>query len=360
VLILEANAGDRGTATIRNLDLGTSSVYRLPQESDALSRDLKAAGIWHIHFHHIMGGARWAALPAELGVAYDVTVHDYSFFCPRIDLIDERRQYCGEPEVAACKRCIALNQPHPQLADAFRAGGSLSAWLGLHGNLLAGARRVFAPSRDTAARLQRHMPGVDCSVAPHPETARTVTIRRPTSTAAALVAAIGAIGPNKGYDLLLACARDALKQNLPLQFTLFGYAADEAPLRQLGNVRVIGEYERADLPLLVAKNPCDVALFLSIWPETYCYALTDAYRAGLYPMALRFGAFVERIEDTGVGTLLPLASTPAQINVAILSEVARANEWPQSVRIGTDVDDLMRDYYRLRPKHQLKQSARRS
>ena len=57
-LILEANADDRGVATIRNLALGTKSVYALPGEREALIADLRAAGVWHIHFHQIMGASR--------------------------------------------------------------------------------------------------------------------------------------------------------------------------------------------------------------------------------------------------------------------------------------------------------------
>jgi GT2 family glycosyltransferase/glycosyltransferase involved in cell wall biosynthesis len=346
-LILEANSDRTGTATLRNLTLGTASVYALPGEAAALVADLRSCGVWHVHFHQIMGGAEWAALPGRLGCGYDVTIHDYSSFCPRIDLIDERNRYCGEPETAVCERCIALNGPHPQLAEPFRAAGGITGWLRLHGGLLRGARRVFVPAGDVAARMERHIPGVAYRVRPHPEAPRKVAIRRPASRSAARVAVIGAIGANKGYDLLLACARDALKQGLPLQFYLFGHTVDDAPLRALGNVRLLGEYARADLPRLFAENPCDVALFLSIWPETFCYALTDAYAAGLYPVALEFGALAERIGDSKVGTLLPLDSTPAQINAAILGEVERADRWPEIAGIGEDSLDLLADYYEL-------------
>jgi GT2 family glycosyltransferase len=348
VLILEANNDNRGMVTIRNIAIGTKSVYALAKDAEALLADLRDCGIWHVHLHQIMGGERWAKLAEELGCAYDVTVHDYSYFCPRIDLIDERRQYCGEPAVEVCERCIALNRPHPQLQDAYRDRGGLSEWLQLHGALLSGARRVFAPSHDVAARMKRHMPGTEYTVRYHPEPARSVTIRRPASVEVARVAVIGAIGPNKGYDLLLGCARDALKQGLLIEFNLFGYSEDERPLRQLANVRLLGEYAREDLPRLIAENPCDVALFLSIWPETYCYALSDAYALGLYPIALGFGALGERIAASGVGALLPAASTPAAINAAILAELAHADTWPEAVAVGEENDDVLADYYGLR------------
>lgn len=348
-LILEANADDRGVASVRNLALGTRSVYRLPAERDELIADLRAAGVWHVHFHQIMGAARWANLPAQLDCAYDVTLHDYSSFCPRIDLIDEDGRYCGEPAVDTCERCIALSQPHADLRGAFRdRGGNMAAWIGLHHRLLSGARRVFTPSRDTAARMERHIPGIAYEPRYHLEAPRRVAIRRPVSTATARVAVIGALGINKGSELLLACARDALKQGLPIQYRLFGFAADEASLRRLSNVQMTGEYKRQDLPRLLAESPCDVALFLGIWPETYCYALSDAYEMGLYPIALGFGAVGERIAASKVGTLLERQASPGEINAAILAETARSQEWPPMVEFGEECEDLLADYYRLR------------
>ncbi|HWB49789.1 MAG TPA: glycosyltransferase [Stellaceae bacterium] len=349
-LILEANADNRGFATVRNLTLGTKSVYALPADGDALVADLRGCGVWHIHFHQVMGGARWAALPAQLGCAYDVTAHDYSFFCPRIDLIDEAGRYCGEPAVEVCERCVSLNLPHPDLRGPYRdRGGTMAAWLGLHRRLLAGARRIFTPSADTAARMERHLPGIAYTARRHPEPVRRVAIRRPASAALARIAVIGAIGTNKGSELLVACAREALKQGLPIQFRLFGYAADDAALRRLANVHVSGEYRRADLPRLLAEHPCDAALFLGIWPETYCYALSDAYSVGLFPIALDFGAVGERIAASRVGALLPAGSTPAEINAAIIAAIARFPDWPESIEIGEESEDILADYYELRP-----------
>ena len=349
-LILEANADDRGVATVRNLALGTKSVYALPGDRDALAADLRAAGVWHVHFHQIMGSARWVQLPVQLGCAYDVTIHDYSVFCPRIDLIDEDGRYCGEPAVEVCERCVALNLPHPDLRGAFRArGGTMAGWIGLHQRLLDGARRVFTPSRDAAERMARHIPQIAYQPRHHPEPRRRVAIRQPASTATARVAVIGALGINKGSELLLACARDALKRGLPIQYRLLGFAADNEKLRRLANVQVTGEYKRNDLARLLAENPCDLALFLGIWPETYCYALSDAYEMGLYPIALGFGALAERITASKVGTLLPQGASPAEINGAILAEIARAGEWPATVETGEDCEDLLTQYYKLSP-----------
>lgn len=347
VLVLEANSDAEGRVWLRNHRLGTASVYALPGEFDALVTDLRHCGVWHIHFHQIMGGAGWASLPQRLGCHYDVTVHDYSPFCPRVDLIDENRRYCGEPPASVCERCIALNLPAPEWQRSYRSLGGLGEWLQFHAGFLSGARRVFVPSLDAKERIARRFPNARYEVKPHPEATQVVTIRRPDPGTTARVAVIGAIGANKGYDLLLGCAQDALKRELPLEFRLFGYTADDTPFRRLANVRMTGEYAHAALPRLLQEHPCDIALFLSIWPETYCYALSDAYGAGLYPVALAFGALRERIEATGVGSLISPASTPAEINTAILREVERAGQWPGTIAFGSSFEDLLGDYYDL-------------
>ena len=37
---------------------------------------------------------------------YDVYVHDYAWFCPRITLTAEGDRYCGEPGGAPCAACV--------------------------------------------------------------------------------------------------------------------------------------------------------------------------------------------------------------------------------------------------------------
>ena len=168
VLILEANADDRGAATIRNLTLGTNSVYALPGETDALIRDLRAAGIWHIHFHQIMGGERWTALPGQIGCPYDVTIHDYSFYCPRIDLIDESRQYCGEPALAGVRALHRAQSAAPAAAGRIPRTRRDDGVAASAPRLADRARQVFVPSRDVAMRMERHVPGVKIRGAPTP------------------------------------------------------------------------------------------------------------------------------------------------------------------------------------------------
>ena len=57
----------------------------------------------------------------------------------------------------------------------------------------------------------------------------------------------------------------------------------------------------------------------SIFPETWCLSLAEAWRAGLRVVAFDIGAQAERIRRTGRGILLPLGLPARAINNALLA-----------------------------------------
>jgi glycosyltransferase involved in cell wall biosynthesis len=128
------------------------------------------------------------------------------------------------------------------------------------------------------------------------------------------VALIGAINVPKGYRVLLECARDALARNLPLEFVVIGYTEDDQALIKTGKVFVTGKYEEDELAEIVARERPSIAFFPGVWPETWCYALTHAMKAGLYSVAFDIGAIAERIVTAKSGTLLPPDTSPSKLN----------------------------------------------
>jgi len=60
-------------------------VFRLPDEWSALQALLAADGARWVELHHTLGhDAEITGLPARLGLPYDVFVHDFHLWCPRI------------------------------------------------------------------------------------------------------------------------------------------------------------------------------------------------------------------------------------------------------------------------------------
>jgi len=331
--------------------------YQGDNAFEEVLRDLKQLGIWHAHFHHVLHlpHAIWT-VPEHLGVEYDVTLHDYYTVCPSINMIDESKHYCGESQldVAACDRCLRINplnesQPGlglPQQLDAL--GGTMTAWRNFYGANLRAARQVFAPSQATATLVCTHYPLKNIRVQAHPEDSVVCTVPRYQTEASYRIAIIGAIGEHKGYSLLLNCAKAALKQGLPLEFIVFGYTLDDQRLERLANVHVAGVYTQDELPQKLATWPCQVAAFLSVWPETFSYTLSEAWQAGLYPVAFDLGALAERIRHSGYGRVLPLTLDAQIINAALMASVTLVNAMtPSELHFGHEYADILNDYYQL-------------
>ena len=301
----------------------SGACFPLPRARAALLRRLRAANPRTVSLHHLLGHPPTVAgLIAALGVPYDVHIHDFAWCCPRVQMIrplDGAARYCGEPELAGCEACVAA---HGSLLDepiGVRALHARSA------ALFARARRVIAPSADAARRIARHFPGVMPEIAaPEDDAALPGPAPPPPARGRTRIVVVGALGPAKGLEVLIACATDAAARNLPLEFAVAGYTEDDATLFATGRVFVTGPFRPEEASALIRAQGAHVAFLPSIWPETWCFALTDAWRAGLDVVAFDLGAPAERIRATGRGFLLPLGLDAGRINHILLARTRAA------------------------------------
>src|SRR5262249_43323929 len=93
---------------------------------------------------------------------------------------------------------------------------------------------------------------------------------------------------------------------------------DDQRLMDTGRVFVTGPYQPDEAVSLIRAQHAALALLPSIWPETWCLALSELWRAGLRVAAFDIGAPAERIRRTGRGFLFPLQTTPSEINDTLL------------------------------------------
>ena len=248
-----------------------------------------------------------------LGVPYDVHVHDYAWLCARVALVGPAQRYCGEPAVAQCEACVA------DAGNLIDEDITVAALRRRSAKLLAGARRVVVPSEDAAARIRRHFPATRPVVQPHENDAALGDPPRAAATKTCRVCVIGAIGIHKGYQVVLDCARDAAERRLPLEFVVVGHTIDDRRLLATGRVFVTGSYAADEVVTLIKAQNATLAMLPSIFPETWCLSLAEAWRAGLRVAAFDIGAQAERIRRTGRGILLPLGLPARAINNALLA-----------------------------------------
>ncbi len=318
--------------------------YRLPTELNRLCDLLRRLPIGHIELHHFLHH-RPEVIEAvrELGVPYDVYIHDYIWICPRVHLTRGNGTYCGEPPLAACEQCVK------------RHGGdidekiSVAALRGRSRKWLGSAARVFAPTADTANRIKRYVPSLSISVTPW-ETIETTRLQPGRNHQRVRVVGVGAIGELKGFDVFRRCAIDAAKRGLDLEFVIIGHTTNDTALFRTGRVFVTGPYAEQEVQKLLAREQADVALFPSLIPETWSFALSHALRAGLPIVAFDLGAIAERLRDDLHAKLLPLKSSAARINDTLLALAAdRMNGGPTQINGGTHMTSKVKAPLTVQP-----------
>jgi hypothetical protein len=309
------------------------SLEAVPLGGRGLVELLGQLGITEVRLHHLADFGRDAArgftwLIDALGVPLEFTVHDYLAICPRINLADRSGMYCGENGTAGCQRCLLRRR------SAFGAP-DIRRWRRDYGALLAMARVVRVPDRDVAARLTRYFPRLgNIVVRPHerlrPAPAPLMPTARKRRPGPLRIATIGAIGPIKGFDVLLDLAVEiqagAGAGASAAELTVIGYTRNDGAARAAG-ITVTGPYRNDRAGAAINAVDPDLILIPSIWPETYCYTLSHALASGRAVAGFDIGAVGTRLRDAARegarATVLPLilARDPAPL-LAVLTGAA--------------------------------------
>ena len=279
---------------------------------DALAAFLAPDRPRAVELHQMMGhDAALGELAARLGVPFDIHIHDYAVICPRVTLCSLPGRYCGEPDAAeVCEDCVADN------GDRLHDGLSAAAVRARSAGLVLQARSVHTATAESARRIARYLPVAGkINVSPREDDTGMPAIAAPDGDRAARrICVPGAIGDDKGFAILLACARDAARRGMDLHFTVVGHTRDDQKLMDTGRVFVTGRYGEDDAIKLIAAQRPDLGFLPSTWPETWCFSLTLLWRAGLWPVVFNLGAQAERVTARGVGTVLPAGLPAGRIN----------------------------------------------
>jgi glycosyltransferase involved in cell wall biosynthesis len=289
------------------------------------------------------------------GLATAYVCHDYYPFCPALHI--HFGGICHRCPASRLERC-RLENP---LEDIFHRGDP-EEWLALRHDFLAALRepgvRVVAPSPSVARNYRRLAPELaDLPFQPieHGSGAADllpVRARRRTRPSTAgddrrlRVVVLGRLSIGKGGDLF-----ERLLPQLggEIEFHLVGCGARMAARTPRG-VRVVADYEPAELAGLLDRIEPDLALLLSIVPETFSFTLSECFAAGIPPLATRIGSFEDRIVEGVTGFLVE----PSEQSVAgCLRELSRDRERLIDVERHLarlplrTVDEMVDDYSRL-------------
>jgi len=247
----------------------------------------------------------------ESSLAVVISVHDFSLFCARPHLLEQPADlFCGySHDLDRCERCLRQTWDVRKDEQAKRRE--------LARQILASATGVIFPSQFL---LEQHrqlfsLPQFRAAVI-EPAGPATAPDRR-AGVPATGVAFAGSVKRHKGGHLLPEIAAMLGSRGLALHVFGGGDVDLLQALRRQSNAIIHGYYRSGELPSLLARHGIGLVMIPSIWPETYCMALSEAWLAGAAVAAFDLGAPADRIRTGGGGWLTPLESGAAGL-VAIV------------------------------------------
>lgn len=283
---------------------------------------------------------------AKKGLGLILSVHDFSLFCPRPHLLEQPQlRFCGysrDPD--RCRSCLARDWPViPGFQEIRRE---------LARDLLLAAAAVVYPSDFLCRRYLELFPGLPAGrqrvIEPSgPAEAPAPAPERPVRH----VAYIGSVQPHKGALVFEEVVR-RLPPGVcpPLHWSAYGGGDPEVllRLRRFPRMKVRGYYRAGSLVERLRRDEVDLALLLSVVPESYSLVLSECFAAGVPVVAFDHGAIADRVKKHGGGLLVEPGAGAAGIApvVEALANGLRLPPPPVPAAAGADASayaDLYRE-----------------
>jgi GT2 family glycosyltransferase len=235
----------------------------------------------------------------EKEATLQVAMHDFYPVCPSYTLINDRGVYCGVPEnLEVCKKCIINNN-----ADFLHEGVDIAAWRLFWKELFTYCSGIICFSENTKTILLKAYSGFDDKISVVPHEVKVQFSSKPVIdfNKRLHIGVVGGINYQKGLKVITDMAKVIRKQNLDIMITVVGIVDSVTPIE---GVNVTGPYKHSDLPEIFEKNNINIALFPSVWPETFSYVTSELMQLDIPLACFNLGAPAERVSLYERGLIL--------------------------------------------------------
>ncbi|WP_333873881.1 glycosyltransferase family protein [Methylobacter sp.] len=293
------------------------TVLSCPNRERKFSEILSLLEIDLVHFQHLIGHV--PSLPfitKALGIPSVASLHDYYAICRHFNLIGYQGGYCNVTALPPVSCDICLN------AMDNAATGSQAVRRAFFGRVLEQVDVLHANTDSVAALFKAMFPNLRLSNQlqiygiPMPADSAVDPIKNHVRSSDPIhIAIIGNFTKNKGADVLIH-ALNQMRDD-PVQFHVFGTVTE--PYATLfgrlayPNVKIHGEFQAGSI--VDRLKATSLSLHLSIWPETYCITLSEAWRAGVVPIVSDIGALGERVTHDINGFKVPIGEPGAVVDI---------------------------------------------
>ncbi|MGG3692108.1 glycosyltransferase [Heyndrickxia ginsengihumi] len=269
---------------------------------------LNALHIDLIFINHLLGYPtdKMFSWIKHAGIDYYFFVHDFHCLCPSFNLINHNKQYCNaETDPNVCQSCLEKLFPREQINIKSRRLAFES--------FLKSAKKVIAPSENTKNILLKYYRDIKVEVHEHTiDVQITRTYKENFLKNKHLnIAFVGAIGPEKGSNIIYELKDFIAKEHLPINIKVIGFTDRHGkPYKSNdGKFEVTGSYKVEHLSQLLADHQIALVVNSSICPETYSYTTSEVMLAGYPIITFNLGAPADRIKKHQCGWIVDKATS---------------------------------------------------
>lgn len=181
-------------------------------------------------------------------------------------------------------------------------------WRTIFEDFLSKATEVRVPSESTAKIIKSYYPKLNIVVKEHDipkyihKTFEPEFLKKDILN----VAVIGAIGENKGSNIVYDLVENIRKGKLPINIKIIGITNLQSNYYKSedGILEITGRYNNNEISDLLAKYQIGIVLIPSIWPETYSYTASEAIYSGYPIVVFDIGAPADRVRNLNCGWIL--------------------------------------------------------
>ena len=270
-----------------------------PSYDGFLGELIKSYEIKFIHINHMLGhGKELINFILINKFKYILTLHDYNYICPQNNLL-RKGKFCNGPAESKCINCVELKARIKNYNE----------WFYLYDQLFKNADKIIAPSGDVGNRYKERYKGLEYHLIPHENIELGDYSKEEIKNKKIIICLIGDIAEHKGYYFLQEILKYINSNRLNIEIHVIGKTFDNI---SMDNLKIHGEYSNSELQKNIGDINPNVILYLSTWPETYSYTLSEGIVSGRLIYAPKIGAFIERAKNNDLIKLY-LSGEPVDI-----------------------------------------------
>lgn len=224
--------------------------------------------------------------------------HDFYMVCPTVNLLNDKEQYCGIPDLKKCEECVKNNNELKYLEF-----NSVKEWRSKWKKFMDICDHIIVFSNDSKEIFEKAYGTLsNLQVIPHKIDYLPAIPKKYKHTKSLNIGLMGALVKHKGLDFVKKTLKYIENNNLNVNLILVGTCAENIRSRHFVET---GEYTRDMLPSLLFQYDIDVFWIASIWPETFSYTTEEIMTMGFPIMSFDLGAPAERIKKYEKGAIIP-------------------------------------------------------